>query len=160
MGLLRGTGDFASLVAELAASPDRLQELVAGAPNGSLDRVYGDEWPARTVMAHLRDDEFLCTRLRLERMLAEERPQLTPFDEKAWAATRFTGRDGTEVILGDFRAQREATLSILRCLTPERLGRTGFQPEYGEFDVLWWLEHWVEHDRTHLEQIRAALAGH
>ena len=156
---LSGSRDPAALIAGLAATPDRLEALLRGVPDdAALDAAPAPgEWSARTVLAHLRDDEFMVMRLRLERMAVEDDPALTPFDEKAWAANRWTGRDALPDLLGDFRAQRDATLHILRRLTPEDWRRTGTQPEYGCFDIHYWVENGLDHDHTHLAQIASAI---
>jgi len=160
MSTLHGITHISSLLDQLATSPQRLADLVTGSADEYLDRASPGEWSARTVIAHLRDDEFMVMRLRLERMLVENEPDLAPFDEKVWAATRYTGRDSLDELLADFRLHREASLSILRRLGPGDWLRTGRQPEYGAFDVHWWLQHWTEHDNTHLAQIRDALISH
>ena len=49
-------------------------------------------------------------------------------------------------------------MMVLRRLEASDWLRTGMQPEYGAFDVHWWVEHWLEHDETHVAQISAALA--
>ncbi len=61
------------LIDTLEATPRILAELVAASGDAAFDQAWPGEWSPRTVLAHLRDDEFLVTRLRLERMLAEER---------------------------------------------------------------------------------------
>ena len=96
-------------------------------------------------------------RLRLERFLAEELPQLAPFDERAWAGERWRGRDSTAELLADFAVQRQASIMILERLGDADWERRGFQPEPGEFDLAWWVEHWLEHDREHLAQIQSSL---
>ncbi len=153
----RGTQEISSLLEGLAATPDRLQAAVRDADDGALDAAPDGDWSARTVLAHLRDDEFMVMRLRLERMIVEDHPTLTPFDEKAWAASRWRGRDTVDDLLADFRLQREVTMMILRRLEEDDWRRTGLQPEYGAFDVHWWAEHWLEHDETHIAQIGSAL---
>jgi hypothetical protein len=157
MSTLRGTADIRSLLDDFAATPAILAQIATGVGDDDLDAARQGEWSARTVIAHLRDDEFMVMRLRLERMLVENEPDLAPFDEKAWAASRFTGRDALDELLTDFRLHREASLSILRRLDPNEWLRTGRQPEYGAFDIHWWLQHWAEHDDTHLAQVRDAL---
>ncbi len=154
----RGGRDIPSLLEGLAATPDRLQAAVRDADDGALDAAPVGDWSARTVLAHLRDDEFMVMRLRLERMTVEDHPTLAPFDEKAWAASRWRGRDTVDELLADFRLQREATMMILRRLESDDWLRTGLQPELGAFDVHWWVEHLLEHDETHVAQISAVLA--
>ncbi len=153
-----GSRDIPSLLEGLAATHGRLQAAVRDADDGALDAAPEGEWSARTVLAHLRDDEFMVMRLRLERMTVEDHPTLAPFDELAWAASRWQGRDTVDELLADFRLQREVTMMILRRLEGDDWKRTGLQPEYGVFDVHWWVEQGLKHDETHLAQISAALA--
>ncbi len=155
---LRGSRDVASLVQGLAVTPDRLEAVTRSAGDDALDAAPAGEWSARIVLAHLRDDEFMVTRPRLERMTVEEHPTLAPFDEEAWAASRWRGRDTLRELLADFRLQREASLMILHRLEGDDWLRTGLQPEYGAFDVHWWVERWLEHDETHIAQLSAVLA--
>jgi hypothetical protein len=157
MTTLTGSRDPATLIAGLAATPDRLEALLRDADAPALDAAPPGEWSARTVLAHLRDDEFMVGRLRVERMAVEDHPALTPFDEQAWAASNWNAGDPAPDLLADFRAQRQATLLILRRLQDSDWRRTGFQPEIGEFDLLWFVEHWLDHDENHLAQIAAAL---
>ncbi len=161
MTTLTGTRDPAALIEGLAATPDRLEALLRDIPDdAALDREPAPgEWSARTVLAHLRDDEFMVGRLRLERMAVEDEPALAPFDEKAWARDRWTGRDALPDLLADFRAQRDASLHILRRLTPDDWRRPGTQPEYGRFDIHYWVENWLDHDDTHMAQVQATLAA-
>jgi len=158
MPTLTGSRNTSDLLAEFTAIPGRLAEAVASASDDALDSAPEDEWTARTVLAHLRDDEFMVMRLRLERMLVEHEPELAPFDEKAWAASRNTGRDSCDELLSDFRTQREASVAIVKTLTTDDWRRTGLQPEYGSFDIHWWLEHCLDHDNNHLTQIKTTLA--
>ncbi len=154
----RGTREIPPLLERLAATPDRVETLVRGAGDGVLDAAPDGEWSARTVLAHFRDDEFMVMRSRLVRMTVEDHPTLAPFDEKAWAASRWQGRDTVDELLADFRLQREVTMMSLRRLERDDWLRTGLQPEYGAFDVHWWVEHWLEHDDTHVAQITEAQA--
>ena len=153
----RGTSARAGLIRTLATTPEALEALLLAVPDEALDRAGAGEWAARTVAAHLRDDEFMVMRLRLERMLVEDAPPLTPFDEHAWAATRWRGRDGVGDLIADLRMQRAASLHILARLTEEEWQRTGTQPEIGTFDIHWWVDHWAEHDADHLDQVATAL---
>jgi hypothetical protein len=154
----RGSRDIASLLEGLAATPDRLEAATRNAGDDALDAAPAGEWSARTVLAHLRDDEFMVTRLRLARMTVEEHPTLAPFDEGAWASSRWRGRDTHQELIADFRLQREASMMTLRRLEASDWLRTGLQPEYGAFDIHWWVEHWLEHDETFIAQISSALA--
>ncbi len=158
MPTLSGSRNTTELLTDFAAIPDRLDEAVASASDDRLDAAPEGEWTARTVLAHLRDDEFMVMRLRFERMLVEHEPDLVPFDEKAWAASRNTNRDSREQLLAGFRLQRQASVAILNTLAPGDWRRIGRQPEIGAFDIHRWLEHCLGHDNNHLAQITSALS--
>lgn len=145
------------LLDRLAATPKALAHLVAEAEDAQLDAAAPGEWPPRTVMAHLRDDEFLVMRMRLERMLSEDLPVFPDFDEKAWAAIRNRSRDRKQQLLGDFALQRQASLNILQALLPGDWEHTGRHETYGDFTVASWVDHWAQHDAAHIAQIEAAL---
>lgn len=156
--VLRGTVPINELVARYAESPARLAEVVAGASDADLDRApAAGEWSARTVLAHLRDDEFMVTRARMARMLVEDVPALAPFDERAWAERRNRADDAADALVEGFRVQRAATVAMLRLIREEEWARLGTQPEIGTFDLRWWVEHCLEHDEIHIAQAARAL---
>lgn len=156
--VLRGIQPINDLIARYAASPTGLAEAVAGAPDADLDRIPAPgEWSARTVMAHLRDDEFMVTRMRIERILVEDQPALAPFDEQAWAERRNHVDDSGDALVEGFRVQRAASVAVLRLIREEDWARLGTQPEIGTFDLRWWVEHCLEHDEIHIAQSARAL---
>lgn len=154
----RGRADRSGLLDALALAPQRLGWLVAGANDAALDRLPGPgEWPARTVLAHLRDDEFMVMRLRMERIAVEDHPTLVPFDEQAWAADRWPGDDARDSLVAGFALQRTVTVAFLAQLDATDWTRLGHQPQLGTFDLAWWVEHTRQHDAMHLAQVARAL---
>lgn len=145
------------LIDALASTPRNLAHLVVEATEEELDRAPAGDWSPRTIMAHLRDDEFLVMRMRLARMLSEDGPVFPDFDEKAWAETRSRHRDRKEELLGDFALQRQASLNVLANLRPADERRPGRHEEHGEYTVGSWVKHWLDHDREHLGQLERLL---
>jgi hypothetical protein len=151
----------AHLIAHLEQTHPALVRLTAALPEDALDfHPAPDQWSIREILAHLVDDEMYVMRLRMERMIKEERPNLTPHDEQAWYAQRNTTRDALGELLGDFALQRAASLGIIHMLRESDWARQGFQPEYGLFTAEGWLGNWVEHDSTHIRQIEDTLAAY
>lgn len=144
-------------LARLAATPGILANLVADANDARLDAAPGDGWSPRTILAHLRDDEFLCMRVALERMLAEERPELQFVDGGEWEPGRRRSRDRKEQLLADFALQRQASLGILRLLSEADYERSGRVGEGREVTVRRFIEAWADHDAEHIAQLEAAL---
>lgn len=140
------------LLDQLAATPGNLAHLVAELGDERLDAAEAGAWSVRTILAHFRDDEVLCTRVALSRILAEDRPALHFIDGADWAPGRNRSRDRKEWLLADFALQRQASLGILRMLRPEDLARTGTRDGHG-VTIQQLLHIWVNHDREHIAEI-------
>ena len=148
-------------LAILETTTSALRRLTDALDDTALDfHPAPDAWSIREILAHLVDDEAFVMRLRLERIVKEERPDLVPHDEKQWYASRNTTRDARDELLADFETQRAASLGIARLLRLADWQRAGFQPEYGEFTAETWLTHWAEHDTVHLNQIEQTLLAY
>lgn len=145
------------LLQQLAATPKTLAHLVAEADDALLDDAAHAEWSARTVLAHLRDEEYLCMRVALERMLAEERPVLHFIAGDSWEPGRNRSRDRKELLLADFALQRQASLSLLRGLRAEDWERPGVAPGPTVLTVGSLLEAWIAHDADHVAQLERAV---
>lgn len=146
------------LIGRLAATPANLAHLVAESADAELDMTpAGGGWSARTVLAHFRDDEYLCMRVALERMLAEDAPTLRFIDGATWEPRRRRDRDRKEWLLGDFALQRQASVAILRGLRNSDWDRRGRTAEHGTFTVAEFVRAWVSHDDEHVGQLEAVL---
>lgn len=141
----------------LAATPKTLAHLVAEASEEALDRSEGGAWSPRTILAHFRDDEYLCMRVALERMLAEDKPLLHFMDGAVWEPGRNRSRERKDWLLTDFALQRQASLAILRMIQPADWQRAGTTADGREFTVARFVAAWVGHDSEHIAQLEAAL---
>ena len=149
------------LIAALEQTAPELARVTAGLSDEALDFHAGSgEWSIREILAHLVDDEMYVMRLRLERIVKEDHPHLTPHDEQKWYASRNTTRDHLDELLADFGLQRAASLGIIKMLRESDWARQGTQPEYGTFTAERWLGSWVEHDTVHLRQIESTLKAY
>ncbi len=148
------TASRTRLIAALEDTQNDLAPLTTLSDQALDFRPAPSEWSIREILAHLVDDEMYVMRTRLERIIKEDHPSLAPHDEQRWYAQRNTTRDTLAELLSDFGLQRAASLGILKMLRESDWAREGYQPEYGVFTAEEWLTHWVEHDVTHLQQIR------
>ena len=94
-----------ALIDRLAATPRTLALLVVEETEEGLDAAPPGEWSARTLLAHLRDDEYLCMRVALERMLAQDDPEVLFIEGEDWEPGRNRGRDRRDQLLADFALQ-------------------------------------------------------
>jgi hypothetical protein len=136
-----------------------LVSLVSGADGPSLRREPGfREWSAATTLAHLADAELVYA-VRLRMVVADDKPLLTAFDENAWAE-RFGALDpDPRESVQRWRTVRESNVRLLESLAPAEWDRTGMHQERGVMSVAAIAKLLTEHDKGHLDQIRAALAA-
>lgn len=141
----------------LAGLPRSLAHIVRECGEDGIDAEFDGEWSIRTGMAHLRDEEFLVFRLRLERMLSEDNPVFAPFPPEQWLANRDATRDDTQALLRDLALQRQASINMLQRLTGDEWQRPGTHPTQGNYTVSTWVDYWLKHDAEHLDAMRHAL---
>jgi len=103
------------------------------------------------VLAHLSHSEGHCYRMRLERFMAETRPEFESDDAQMYLDL-YRGAD-PEQAFDHFEDQREANLELLRTL-PEGAGdRVALHREFGEITLTQMLNEWALHDLGHIRQI-------
>jgi DinB superfamily len=157
------TEDWGEALAAFGESLRVLPELVEGVSAERLRREPAPgEWSAHVVVCHLVLDEMNVTMI-LRLMLTEDCPVLPNIDgDNRRCATRFAPLyPDTATALGVWRTLREDNLRLCASVAPDDLERAGRAPwRKGERITLRsYVETRGRHDRTHIEQIRAALSG-
>ncbi len=135
-----------------------LVALVSGADATALHREpEPGEWSAATVVGHLADAELVYG-VRLRMIVAESRPVITPYDEQAWADRFADLEEDVKEMLARWRVLRDGNLRLLDGLVDEEWERSGVHQQKGVVTVAGIVKTLAEHDRSHLDQIRHALA--
>ena len=122
-----------------------------------------DRFSIAEVLSHLSHSEGHCYRARLDRFLAEERPELEP-DDAQMHLDLYRNAD-PEAAFGHFEDQREANVELLRGLPAETGERKATHKTAGEITLSQMLHEWALHDIGHIRQIaelvraRRYLAG-
>jgi len=129
-------------------------DAIAAVGEAGLDRRADDEWSPRMVAHHLADSEATAY-VRLRRLIAEEAPVISGYDEAEFARRLHYDRPIAEslAVLGAVRA---ASLQLLESLTPAEWERSGVHSESGPYSVTDWLQIYASHAHDHADQIRAA----
>ena len=141
------------LVNQIAATPSRMREAVAGLSASQLDTPYRDGgWTVRQVVHHVPDSHMNAyTRVKLA--LTEEQPTIKPYDEAAWAKLNDV-RDTpveTSLVLLDVLHQRWDT--ILRAMTDADFERTLLHPDMGVMTLDGLIAMYAWHGRHHVGHI-------
>jgi hypothetical protein len=110
------------------------------------------KWSVAAVVRHLADNEWVHG-WRYRRILTEERPEISGYDQDVWSARFDYDGAGFEESLALFDALRRANLRLLAALGPDDLSRTGRHAERGEESVERMRRLLAAHDLLHLEQI-------
>jgi DinB family protein len=122
-----------------------------GLRDEELDRSASDEWTPRMIAHHLGDSE-MTSAVRLRRLIAEDSPVISGYDEAEFAKKLTTDRP-IEPSLEAMRWARESTAQILDRLTEEDWQRAGTHSEIGRYSVEDWLTMYAKHGHDHAKQI-------
>ncbi|NGQ97262.1 DinB family protein [Brevibacillus sp. SYP-B805] len=142
-----------ALIAEYGRGYDLLREAIDGLSEEELRfKPAPDKWSIHEILVHVADAEVVGVQ-RMKKVLAEEKPLLTSFDQDAWANGLTYEQLDREQYLQLFKLLRESMQPILARLTPEQCERVGIHDEAGPLTFRQLLERYVNHVRDHLGQI-------
>lgn len=146
------------LVNQIAATPARMREAVAGLNESQLDTPYRDGgWTVRQVVHHVPDSHMNAyTRVKLA--LTEEQPTIKPYDEAAWAKlndVRDTPIETSLVLLETLHSRWD---TILRAMTDVDFERTLMHPDMGVMTLDAVIAMYAWHGRHHVGHITSLRA--
>ena len=135
-----------------------VREAIEALSEAELDRrASPDDWTPREITHHLADSET-TSYIRLRRVLAEDRPTITSYDEMEFARRLHYDRP-IAASLDVLRAVRVSSAELLERLTAEEWAREGTHSESGRYSVEDWLEIYAAHAHDHAAQmLRARLS--
>ena len=116
------------------------------------------KWSAAGVLQHLADSEIVWG-YRLRRILAEERPTLTGFDQDLWADRLGYAQASAADALALFSVLRRANLALVSRASPEDLKRIAVHSERGEESVEHMIRLYAGHDLVHRRQLARVIAN-
>lgn len=125
-------------------------------PERRLARRYRrGGWTAREVLCHIADTESVFLD-RIRRVLAEDRPLLTPFDHEAWTSRLGYATRDLAVARGLFVACRSVAIELVAAHRAED-SRTGIHAREGAMTFAQLATKVVWHNQHHLEQVVLAV---
>jgi hypothetical protein len=149
---------------QLEATPGILRGLMAGIDEEDARwKPAPDRFSIAEVLAHLSHSEGHCYRLRLDRFVKEDRPELEPDDAQMYFHLYRNADPEDE--FDHFEEQREDNVDYLRDLPLEAGERKAIHRSAGVITLNQMLHEWVLHDLGHIRQVaelvraRKFLAG-
>lgn len=138
----------------LEQTPIILEKILTSATDEQMHwKPAADRWSISEVLAHLSDTELHVFRGRIDRMMKEKNPAVESHDQnQAYARGEYSKGTGREN-LKKFCHERDLSLSMLRYLTPEALGRTAQHSKLGRISIEELMNEWAFHDLGHIRQI-------
>ena len=142
-----------SLIDQIAATPARMREAVAGLDESQLDTPYRDGgWTVRQVVHHVPDSHMNAyTRVKLA--LTEEQPTIKPYDEAAWAKLNDVRDTPIETSLLLLETLHQRWDTILRAMTDADFERTLLHPDMGVMTLDALIAMYAWHGRHHVGHI-------
>lgn len=141
-------------VMQLETMTDILRALLDGITDEQTRwKPAPDRWSIAEVLEHLSHVESHGFRIRVERMVTENDPNLEVYDQLAYAASgQYSGREAEES-MAHFEEQREDNIVYLNSLPLSVVHRTGQHEGIGPITVGQLLNEWAFHDLGHIRQI-------
>lgn len=136
----------------LEATPEILRGLMTGLTEEDARwKPAPDRFSVAEVLAHLSHSESDCYRMRLDRFLAEPRPEFEPDDAQMYLEL-YKDAD-PEDAFARFEEHRANNVEYLRGLSAGAGDRVAFHKEYGDITLSQMLNEWALHDLAHIRQI-------
>ena len=152
--------DYAQLISDYCAGPEKLRAAVAGMTAEQLEaRPIAGKWSTKQVVCHIADFEPVYVD-RMKRVIAEHEPTLFSGDPDLFAARLAYDRRDVTVELDFIEFARRHMDSILKSLQPEDFLRHGNHSEAGPITLEKLLTNITNHIPHHIKFIdekRAAL---
>lgn len=149
-----------ALLAEYQEQVDRYRSCLEEIGDGNWHEAPAPgEWAPHQIVAHVVSAETLAFQIRLQRIMAEERPNLPNWDAERWMNTEYDKHDPMEAMLARWERARSEVLPPMQELPLTEWNRLGIHESWGEKTLLWWLEYSVQHAHEHLEQLTAVTTA-
>jgi uncharacterized damage-inducible protein DinB len=139
-----------TLLHRYGRGPDILRSALHGlSRNEMLAHPIAGTWSIQQIVVHLLESDLIASH-RMKRIIAEDNPALTAYDEARFAELLFYDAEPIDEVLTLFALNRAQTLRILRRLPAAAFRRVGTHNQRGELTLEQMVGDYVEHLDHHL----------
>lgn len=135
-------------------SPKQIAAAVSGVSEKTLRfKPAPDKWSILEILGHLADIEIVYA-YRIRQMLADDKPQIAPMDQDAWARNLGYMQSSPPELVALYGLNRHANLQLLRRIKPGDMERSAYHPELKrDVTVAEIMTQMAGHGENHLQQI-------
>jgi hypothetical protein len=145
--------DRSALIDEIAALPGKLRAALSGLTREQLDTPYrAGGWTLRQVVHHLPDSHANAY-IRFKRAATEHEPEVTGYDEAAWAELPDGRGEDVETSLILLDALHRRWAFFLRSLPAAGFARAYRHPEMGPVALDTAVQLYAWHGRHHVAHV-------
>ena len=140
-------------IEDIAATPQRMQNAVAGLNSTQLDTPYRDGgWTIRQVVHHM-PDSHMNSYIRFKFALTEHEPTIKPYDEAVWAELVDARTAPIEPSLNLLEGLHHRWTLLLRSLSGQDVKRKFYHPELGVVTIEQYIALYAWHGKHHVAHI-------
>lgn len=151
------TPEHRAILERIWSSAAAVRRAVEAAPPGRFARPSRrGEWSALETLTHLRDVVVHVHGLRIRRLLYEDAPLFTDFDEESYRRTSLARSEAARDLLDTVVAEHEQLARLLQTLPDAEWSREGRHPSLGAMSIELLARRLGEHAEEHAAQIAAA----
>src|SRR6267154_2510773 len=122
-------------IAQIAATPKRLRDAVAGLSHQQFDTPYRPGgWTVRQVVHHV-PDSHMNSYIRFKLALTEHEPTIKPYDESKWAELIDASTAPIEPSLSLLEGLHHRWVLLLRSLSANDVSKRLIHPELGVVSI-------------------------
>jgi len=146
-------GQYAALIAEIAAAPKLYRDAVRGLDDAQLDTPYRPGgWTVRQTVHHVADSH-MNSYIRMRLALTESEPAIRRYDQKAWAELTDARTAPVELSLELVENLHARWALLLQTLSDADFARAFRHPELGLVRLDTNLALYAWHGRHHAAHI-------
>ena len=148
-----GSDERRTMIDQIAATPLRMRDAVAGLTPAQLDTPYREGgWTVRQVVHHV-PDSHLNAYVRFKLALTEDRPTIKPYDQDRWAMLADVHATPISTSLDLLESLHDRWVRLLRSMKDSDFQRRLIHPEDGEMSVDNLVAIYSWHGRHHVGHI-------
>ncbi|MDF2681102.1 MAG: hypothetical protein K0R47_2292 [Brevibacillus sp.] len=149
-----------ALIEEYGRGHERVKEAIRSLTEEEMHYKPGpNKWSIHEIVVHLADAELVGVH-RMKRVLAENDPMLTAYDQDAWAMSLGYAEQDAKRSLELFGLIRAMMVPVLEKVEGADWQRCGIHEEAGSLTLVQLLERYVNHVGDHLAQIQRVQAAY